>query len=162
MKIYISKLLNTYFWSFLVTQVTYCYQFSSVLLIFMSVNWSTMNFVFFKTHNCQISYISEFFNAIKTKFLERKIDFITWFHHITTIQLEDKYQQIRSMKSVNFFYACSYCIKFHYILDTTVNYIWYYINFHGTGTKIRQSDFRFKRWWLQFYINVIIKEFAFF
>lgn len=112
--------------------------FHLLLFIFMSVNWSTMNFVFFKTRNCQISYISElneFFKAIKTIFLERKINFITWFHHITTIHLEDKYQQIRSMKSVNFFYACSYCIKFHYILDATVNYIWYYINFHGTGTK---------------------------
>lgn len=81
----------------------------------MSVNWSTMNFVFFKTHNCHISYISECFNAFKTKFLERKINFITLFHHITTIHLEDKCQQIRSMKSVNFFYAYSYCIKFHYI-----------------------------------------------
>lgn len=41
---------------------------------------------------------------------------------LTIIHLVHKYWQTRSMKSVNFFYNFSYRIKFHYILDTTINY----------------------------------------
>lgn len=68
------------------------------------------------------------------------------------------------MKSVNFFYNFSYRIKFHYILDTTINYDQILYQFSWYRYKNQTIKFQVQALVAQqFHINVNqMKELTFF